>query len=136
MTWERIFGLAAALSGYTRRDLVGDATAGVITAILLVPQGIAFAMLAGLPPQAGLYASILPMMVYALLGTSRTLSVGPVSVAAIMVASALAAPEMKSNGGQIGNAAILALEGSSYRLRCAKPRLAGQPHRSSGPVRF
>ena len=71
-----------------RRD---DLLAGVITAILLIPQGMAYAMLAGLLAQMGLYASVIPMMVYALLGSSRTLSVGPVAVAALMVASALAA---------------------------------------------
>ncbi len=134
MTWDRIFGLAAALPGYTCRELVGDAIAGVITAILLVPQGIAFAMLAGLPPQAGLYASILPMMVYALFGTSRTLSVGPVSVAAIMVASALAAPEMKNNGGQIGNAAILALEGGLLLIAFSALRLGSLVNLISHPV--
>jgi SulP family sulfate permease len=77
------------LRRYTREDLEGDLTAGIITAILLVPQGMAFAILAGLPAQVGLYASVLPPIVYALLGTSRTLAVGPVSVAAIMVAHAL-----------------------------------------------
>lgn len=77
------------LRRYTREDFGGDLVAGVITAILLVPQGMAFALLAGLPPQVGLYASILPPIVYAALGTSRALAVGPVSVAAIMVAHAL-----------------------------------------------
>ncbi|MCH8505332.1 MAG: sulfate permease [Ectothiorhodospiraceae bacterium] len=64
--------------------------AGVITALLLVPQGMALALLAGLPPIVGLYAGILPPLVYALFGTSRTLAVGPVSVAALLVANALA----------------------------------------------
>lgn len=66
-----------------------DLVAGTITAILLVPQGMAYALLAGLPPEVGLYASIVPPLVYALFGTSRTLSVGPVAVAALMVAHAL-----------------------------------------------
>jgi len=77
------------LRRYTREDFGGDLVAGIVTAILLVPQGMAFALLAGLPPQVGLYASILPPIVYAVLGTSRALAVGPVSVAAIMVAYAL-----------------------------------------------
>lgn len=79
------------VQGYRREDLGGDLVAGLVTAILLVPQGMAFAILAGLPAQVGLYASIVPPLVYALFGTSRTLAVGPVSVAAIMVAAALAA---------------------------------------------
>ena len=73
-----------------RRQLSGDVVAGVVTAILMVPQGLAFAMVAGLPPQIGLYAAILPPVIYALLGTSRGLSVGPTSVVSIMVAAALA----------------------------------------------
>ena len=54
----------------------GDVLAGTITAVLLVPQALAYALLAGLPPEMGLYASILPPVVYALLGSSRTLAVG------------------------------------------------------------
>ncbi|WP_200769536.1 SulP family inorganic anion transporter [Fontimonas thermophila] len=66
-----------------------DGLAGTITAILLVPQALAYALLAGMPPEVGLYASVLPIIVYACLGTSRTLAVGPVAVAAVMVSSAL-----------------------------------------------
>jgi sulfate permease, SulP family len=73
----------------TRRDLGADVTAGAITAVLLVPQGLAYAMIAGLPPVVGLYASILPAILYAIFGTSRDLSVGPTSIAAIMVAAAV-----------------------------------------------
>jgi sulfate permease, SulP family len=62
-----------------------DVIAGIITGLVLVPQAVAFAQLAGLPAQVGLAASMLPMVAYALLGSSRTLSVGPVSVAALMV---------------------------------------------------
>ena len=69
--------------------LADDLLAGVITAILLIPQGMAYALLAGLPPEVGLYASIVPPFVYAFLGSSRALAVGPVAVAALMVASAL-----------------------------------------------
>lgn len=74
---------------YDPRDLVGDATAGIIVAIMLIPQGMAYAMLAGLPPQAGLYASILPSILYACLGTSRTLSVGPAAMNSLLVATSL-----------------------------------------------
>lgn len=74
----------------TRRDLIADISAGAIITVLLVPQGLAYAMVAGLPPVVGLYASILPAVMYAILGTSRDLSVGPTSIAAIMVAAAIA----------------------------------------------
>ena len=87
---ERLVPISAWIRRYSREDFSGDIVAGIVTAILLVPQGMAFALLAGLPPQAGIYASILPPIAYAIFGTSRTLAVGPVSVAAIMVANALA----------------------------------------------
>ncbi len=92
---------------YSRADLEGDLLAGMVTAILLVPQAMAFSLLAGLPPQAGLYASILPPVMYALLGTSRTLAVGPVSVAAIMVAQALG--QMPAGTHPLTAALLLAL---------------------------
>ncbi len=112
MRVSSIFGLGDSLRCYSRQDAASDVSAGLITAILLVPQGIAFALLAGLPAQTGLYASILPMLVYALLGSSRTLSVGPVSVAAIMVSAAL----QSAPGDATANAAILALEGGLFLL--------------------
>jgi sulfate permease, SulP family len=97
------------LLNYRREDLLDDLTAGVITAILLVPQGMAFALLAGLPPEVGLYASVAPPIVYAVLGSSRTLSVGPVSVAALLVASALgAAGVAPSDPGYLADALLLA----------------------------
>lgn len=81
-------GLSAIITdGRTHR--LADVVAGVITGLVLVPQALAFAQLAGVPPEVGLAASMLPMLVYALLGSSRTLSVGPVSVAALMLAEVL-----------------------------------------------
>ncbi len=77
------------LRRYQRADLPGDVMAGLIVAIMLVPQGMAYAILAGLPPQVGLYASILPLIVYGLLGTSRALAVGPVAIVSLLVASAI-----------------------------------------------
>ena len=59
---------------------------------MLVPQGMAYALLAGLPPEIGLYASTLPLLAYALLGTSRQLAVGPVAIVSLLTASALAPP--------------------------------------------
>lgn len=75
------------LAQYRREDLVGDLMAGLIVAIMLVPQGMAYALLAGLPPEVGLYASIVPLLIYGLLGTSRTLAVGPVAIVSLLVAT-------------------------------------------------
>ena len=91
-------GMAAVLSrhlpildwgrGYNRSVLANDLMAAVIVTIMLIPQSLAYALLAGLPPVVGLYASILPLVAYALFGTSRTLAVGPVAVISLMTASA------------------------------------------------
>ena len=75
--------------GYRGSLLASDMLAAVIVTIMLIPQSLAYAMLAGLPAEMGLYASILPLIAYALLGTSRTLSVGPVAVASLMTATAV-----------------------------------------------
>lgn len=67
-----------------------DLLAGAVVAVLLIPQSLAYAMLAGLPPQVGLYASLLPLLAYAALGSSPVLGLGPVAVLALMIAQALA----------------------------------------------
>ena len=77
------------LRHYRPAWFAGDLTAGVIVTVMLIPQSLAYALLAGLPPEVGLYASILPIIAYALLGSSMTLAVGPVAVASLMTASAL-----------------------------------------------
>lgn len=73
---------------YTRETAANDLIAAVIVTIMLIPQSLAYALLAGLPPQVGLYASILPLVAYGLFGTSRTLAVGPVAVISLMTAAA------------------------------------------------
>ena len=73
---------------YDRAALTSDLIAAVIVTIMLIPQSLAYAMLAGLPPVVGLYASIMPLVLYAIFGTSRTLAVGPVAVISLMTASA------------------------------------------------
>lgn len=77
------------LRNYRREQLAPDLTAGLIVTILVIPQSLGYAMLAGLPPEVGLYASVLPLIAYALFGSSMTLAVGPVAVASLMTASAL-----------------------------------------------
>ncbi len=79
LTWAR---------HYNRANLTNDLIAAAVVTIMLVPQGMAYAMLAGLPPQAGLYGAMLPLLIYAAFGTSRSLAVGPVAVVALMTAAA------------------------------------------------
>ena len=79
------------LRGYRRADLGPDLVAGLTTAVMLVPQAMGYALLAGLPPIQGLYASLAPLLLYAVLGTSRHLAVGPVAMDSILVAGAVGA---------------------------------------------
>lgn len=85
---ERFVPAVRWLRTYRRGDLKGDVSAGLIVAVMLVPQGMAYAMLAGLPPVVGLYASTLPLIVYAFLGSSRHLAVGPVAMVSLLVSVA------------------------------------------------
>ena len=74
---------------YNRETLLGDGVAALIVTIMLIPQSLAYAMLAGLPPEVGLYASVAPLLLYAVFGTSRVLAVGPVAVVSLMTAAAI-----------------------------------------------
>lgn len=112
----------------------GDLLAGSITAVLLVPQALAYALLAGLPPEMGLYASILPPVVYAFLGSSRTLAVGPVAVAAAMVASALHGWAGDDRALYIQGAVLLAALSGVLLLAMAALRLGWLTHFISHPV--
>ena len=73
---------------YSRQTLANDLVAATIVTIMLIPQSLAYALLVGLPAQVGLYASMAPLVLYALFGTSRALAVGPVAVASLMTAAA------------------------------------------------
>ena len=84
----RLFSNLNWVRGYSRAAFGNDLIAALVVTIMLIPQGMAYAMLAGLPAQAGLYGAILPLLLYAALGTSRTLAVGPVAVVALMTAAA------------------------------------------------
>ena len=94
---------------YNRQQAGNDLVAALIVTVMLIPQSLAYASLAGLPAQIGLYASILPLMIYALFGTSRTLSVGPVAVASLMTAAALAPLAQAGSAEYIMGAVVLAL---------------------------
>ncbi|HVL55052.1 MAG TPA: SulP family inorganic anion transporter, partial [Burkholderiaceae bacterium] len=95
--------------GYQRRWLGADLLAGLVVATLLIPQSLAYAMLAGLPPHLGLYASIVPLLAYAAFGSSMTLSVGPVAVISLMTAAALAPLAAAGSPEYVALAATLAL---------------------------
>ncbi len=97
------------LPSYKRAYLTGDISAGITVGILLIPQGMAYAMIAGLPPVFGLYASLVPQFIYALMGTSRQLAVGPVAMDSLLVASGLGALALSGIDEYISMAIFLAL---------------------------
>ncbi|WAC45234.1 sulfate permease [Pseudomonas sp. SL4(2022)] len=94
---------------YNRHHASQDGLAALIVTLMLIPQSLAYAMLAGLPPVMGLYASILPLLAYALFGSSRTLAVGPVAVVSLMTAAALQPLFPAGSAEYIGAAMLLAL---------------------------
>ncbi len=101
--------LPAWLRSYSRENLPHDVLAGLVVTVLVIPQSLAYALLAGLPPQAGLYAGILPVLAYALFGSSMTQAVGPVAITAIMTFAVLSPLAEPQSAHYIALAATLAL---------------------------
>lgn len=106
---KSIFPIFKWLPDYKRSYLSGDIAAGLTVGIMLIPQGMAYAMLAGLPPVFGLYASLLPQVVYAIMGTSRQLAVGPVAMDSLLVATGLGALKLAGIDEYVAMAIFLAL---------------------------
>ncbi|MED5312101.1 MAG: SulP family inorganic anion transporter, partial [Pseudomonadota bacterium] len=102
------FPVAGWVKHYDKQSFLSDLIAAVIVAIMLIPQSLAYAMLAGLPPEVGLYASIAPLIAYALFGTSSTLSVGPVAITSLMTGAALAEVAQQGTAGYLTGAITLA----------------------------
>lgn len=97
------------LRAYRRSDVRGDLSAGVTVAVMLVPQGMAYALLAGLPPVVGLYASAIPLLVYAFFGGSRQLSVGPVAIDSLLTLAGVSALAAIGSPEFVALAVLLAL---------------------------
>ncbi len=106
---QRFLPLLAQLSDYGREKLRGDLSAGLTVGVMLIPQGMAYALIAGLSPIYGLYASLVPLVVYALFGTSRQLAVGPVAMVSLLVAAAVAPMADGNTELYVGLALLLSL---------------------------
>ncbi|WP_016856615.1 SulP family inorganic anion transporter [Halomonas smyrnensis] len=122
------------LHGYRRDTLARDLLAAVIVTLMLVPQALAYALLAGLPPEVGLYASMLPLVLYAIFGTSATLAVGPVAVASLMTASALSAIATPGSAEYVGAALVLAALSGAMLVAMGLLRLGFLANFLSHPV--
>lgn len=120
--------------GYGGVTLTNDLVAAAIVTIMLIPQSLAYAMLAGLPPEIGLYASILPIIAYALFGTSRALAVGPVAVISLMTLTAASAVAPPGSPDFVAAALILALLSGLILIAMGVLRLGFLANLLSHPV--
>lgn len=106
---KRLFPILSWLPNYKRAYLSGDIASGLTVGIMLIPQGMAYAMIAGLPPVYGLYAALMPQFVYAFMGTSPQLGVGPVAMDSLLVAAGLGTLSLSGVDEYIAMAIVLAL---------------------------
>lgn len=125
LSWARSYG---------RAELSSDLIAAVIVTIMLIPQSLAYALLAGLPPEAGLYASIAPILLYAIFGTSRALAVGPVAVVSLLTASAVGQVANQGTAGYAVAALTLAFLSGGFLLLLGILRLGFLANFLSHPV--
>ncbi len=106
---KRFFPILSWITKYNRVFLFNDFVAGLTLGVMLVPQGMAYAMIAGMPPIYGLYAALVPQVVYALTGTSRQLAVGPVAMDSLLVAAGIGILQLSSIEGYIATVLFLTL---------------------------
>lgn len=137
MIWQKVRAWVPAtawIPAYQKENLRGDVIAGLTTAIMLIPQGMAYAMLAGLPPIVGLYSALVPLLVYGLLGTSRELAVGPVAMDSLLVAAGVGAIATQGTTEYITYALMLALMAGVIQLVMGIGRLGFVVNFLSRPV--
>ncbi|MGF1527188.1 MAG: SulP family inorganic anion transporter, partial [Candidatus Competibacterales bacterium] len=121
--WIRWLPASEWLATYSRQSLINDGLAAVIVTIMLIPQSMAYALLAGLPPEVGLYASVLPLVGYGLFGSSRVLAVGPVAVVSLLTAASLSQVATPGSPEYVGAALALALLSGAFLLLLGVLRL-------------
>jgi SulP family sulfate permease len=131
---HKIFPIFQWLPNYKKSYLTGDVIAGLTIGIMLIPQGMAYAMIAGLPPVFGLYASLTPQIIYAIMGTSRQLAVGPVAMDSLLVASGLGALSLSGIDEYISMAIFLSLFMGSIQLLLGVLRMGFLVNFLSKPV--
>ena len=132
--WTRHVAIVNALRGYRRIDFGYDLVAGLVLGVVTVPQAVAYAFLAGLPAQAGLYACLAPMVIYAVLGSSRQLIVGPVAIAALMVAATVGEHAPAHSDAYLGITTIVCLQVGILLLALRLLRMGGIVNLLSHPV--
>lgn len=132
--WRSYVPLLDVVRHYRREDFSHDLLAGLIVGVITIPQAIAYAFLAGLPAQAGLYACLAPMVIYAVLGSSRQLAVGPVAVTALMVAAAVNAQAPHYGNDHLAIATVISLQAGLFLLLLRLFQMGGLVNLLSHPV--
>src|SRR6056297_1404995 len=122
------------LPQYNKGLLTSDMIAAIIVTIMLIPQSLAYAMLAGLPPEIGLYASMLPLVGYAIFGTSKAMAVGPVAVVSLMTAAAVGQIAEPGSDEAIVAAMVLAAASGIFLAIVGALRLGALANFLSHPV--
>ncbi|MEM9620583.1 MAG: sulfate permease [Pseudomonadota bacterium] len=132
--WPGYVPLVPILRDYQRADFNHDLIAGLVVGMVTIPQAVAYAFLAGVPPESGLYACLVPMVLYAIFGSSRQLVVGPVAVAALMVAATAAEYAPRYSDAYLGIATIICLQAGLFLWVLRLSRMGGLVNLLSHPV--
>ena len=120
---KKLIPILVWLPNYKKVQLRGDIVAGVTVAIVLIPQGIAYALIAGLPPIYGLYAALVPQLMYAVFGSSRQVAIGPVAMDSLIVATGVSTLALIGSESYIAIAILLALMVGGIQLLMGVLRL-------------
>mgnify|MGYP003700748093 CR=1 FL=1 len=132
--WQSYIPIVPTLARYRRDDLSHDVVAGIVLGVITVPQAIAYAFLAGLPAEAGLYASLVPMVIYAVFGSSKHLVVGPVAITALMVAAAVGEYAPRYDQSYLGVTTVLCLQAGIFLWLLRLSQMGGLVNLLSHPV--
>ena len=132
--FESYFPIVSWIKSYSKEELKSDFAAGLTVGVMLIPQGMAYAMIAGLPPVYGLYAALFPQVVYAFMGTSRQLAVGPVAMDSLIVATGLGALSLSGPQEYLALALFLAFFVGTIQLLMGFLKLGVFVHFLSRPV--
>ena len=132
--FESYFPIVSWIKSYSKKELKSDFAAGLTVGVMLIPQGMAYAMIAGLPPVYGLYAALFPQVVYAFMGTSRQLAVGPVAMDSLIVATGLGALSLSGPQEYLALALFLAFFVGTIQLLMGFLKLGVFAHFLSRPV--
>lgn len=130
----RVLPILRWLPSYRREDARGDVVAGLTVGVMLIPQGMAYAMLAGIPPIYGLYASLVPLLVYPMIGSSRHLVTGPVAIDMLIVAAGIGGLAAKGSTAYVHYAVLAAFMVAALHLAMGALRLGFLANLLSRPV--